>query len=220
MLTQISEILSNLGEDVDAQLFKIDGEQLFLCGQDITNKLLAKKDGFSKEVSLSELDNFKKSIKNSFVRLNHVGISYACSDIEQELSFYKGIIKDSNFSLYEEQSNDPSSKWLFVGSTDDWQSTLFEIVLTKTNPDEYENIWRPHFQIDLDTNFTPAELDKILSKYFGANFVSWKLDIPNYGVVLDMGLLGSFNGTKLYLGVGTNLRNTRRHREKILKKLN
>jgi len=63
------------------------------------------------------------------------------------------------------------------------------------------------------------ELELILSKCFGKNFVSWKLNIPNYGVVLEMGCLGSVDGTKIYLGIGTNLRNTKFHREEILKKI-
>ena len=44
---------------------------------------------------------------------------------------------------------------------------------------------------------------------FGSDFIQWKLDIPNYGVVLEMGMLGSVRGTKIYLGVSTNLRNTK-----------
>jgi len=74
-----------------------------------------------------------------------LGISYACEDFESEIVFYQSILQSFGFSLYEEPSNDPNAKWLFAGNIDNWQSSLFEIVLTKNtlNP---ENDWRPHFQ--------------------------------------------------------------------------
>jgi len=202
----------------DNQLLEVDESQLKLCGHDLLNRLLAKTDKLDQKIKSEELSNFLNSISDSFLRLNHVGISYAVADIDSEIFLIKSIVRNTSLSLYEEPSGDPKAKWLFVGNTDSWESPLFEIVLTsETNTPE--NLWRPHFQIDIDTNLEQQKLEKYLMDCFGSDFIQWKLDIPNYGVVLEMGMLGSVRGTKIYLGVSTNLRNTKYHREKILQKL-
>lgn len=198
-------------------LLELDEDQLKLCGHDLLDKLLAKTDKLDKKIKSEELAAFV-SISDSFLRLNHVGISYAVANIDSEVSLIKNLVQNTSFNLYEESSGDPKAKWLFVGDTTNWESSLFEIVLTEdiNNP---ENLWRPHFQIDIDTNLEQQKLEKHLTDCFGSDFVQWKLDIPNYGVVLEMGMLGSVHGTKIYLGVSTILRNTKYHREKILQKL-
>jgi hypothetical protein len=121
--------------------------------------------------------------------------------------------------LFEEKSGSKISKWLFIGDTENWENPLFELVLnSKITPSL--KAWIPHFQIDLDTNLSTEELETLVQKHFGYKFFSWKLNIPNYGVVLAMGMLEEINGMKVYLGLGTNLRNTKYHRENILKLLN
>lgn len=201
-----------------SKLLEINENTIQLCGHDITNKLLAKHDKLNKDLTDNNWSKFLSELDNSLLRLNHLGISYACNDFKSEILYYKKLLVSHNFSLYEELSDDTNSKWLFIGNISDWQSPLFEIVLTK-NIKEPENIWRPHFQIDIDTNLNQDELEEIISKYFGNDFIQWNLDIPNYGIVLDMGMLCSVNGTKIYLGIGTNLRNTQYHRKNILKQL-
>lgn len=200
------------------QLVEIANRQLRLCEHDITDKLLAKTDKLDIKIDSEKFTNFLSGISASFLRLNHIGISYAVADTEAETSLIKSIVQNTGFGLFEEPSGDPKSKWLFVGDITNWESPLFEIVLTKkiNNP---ENLWRPHFQIDIDTKLEQGKLESHLIDCFGKDFIQWKLDIPNYGVVLEMGMLGSVLGTKIYLGVSTNLRNTRYHREKILQKL-
>lgn len=198
-------------------LVKINNDTLFLCKDDVTNKFIAKYNAFSREIFCHDWEKFLIDMGNSFVRLNHLGISYACNAFETEIFQYKNSLTNTKFSLYEEPSGKSNAKWLFIGNTIDWQSPLFEIVLTKNAP-ETENTWLPHFQIDIDTTLNQNKLEKKLTQCFGSDFVQWKLDIPHYGVVLVMGMLGSIDGTKIYLGVGTNLRNTQYHREQILKK--
>ena len=82
--------------------------------------------------------------------------------------------------------------------------------------DSLSTDWIPHFQIDIDTNQSIEELKKATAKYLNPNFFGWELDIPNHGVVLAMGQLGNIYGSKIYLGVGTNLRETENHRKNIL----
>lgn len=219
IVSLVSIIVQPHNDQVNKYLeLEINDQGLLLHKQDITDKLLAKSDDFNKELKTEGLNKFIQTIGKSFLRLNHLGISYACNNFDSEILFYKNLLMNSNFSLYEEPSGDANSKWLFIGDISDWQSPLFEIVLTK-NIKELENIWRPHFQIDIDTNLKQDNLESYLIDCFGKDFIQWKLDIPNNGVVLEMGMLGSVSGTKIYLGVGTNLRNTKYHREEILKKV-
>jgi hypothetical protein len=200
------------------KLVEIADNQLRLCGYDITDKLLAKTDKLDIKIDPEKLANFVNDISDSFLRLNHIGISYAVVDIDSEISLIKSIVQNTDFNLYEEPSGDPTAKWLFIGNITDWESLLFEIVMTK-EVNASENLRRPHFQIDIDTNLEQKNLEKYFFDCFGNDFIQWKLEIPNYGVVLEMGMLGSVLGTKIYLGVSTNLRNTKYHREKILQKL-
>lgn len=128
------------------------------------------------------------------------------------------MVSKRGLGLYEEPSGDQNTRWIFIGDTLDWQAQLFEIVLTKERVNS-ENEWRPHFQIDVDTNLDEISLDKLLIKHFGTRFIKWKMTIPSYGTVLCMGMLGSVEGTKIYLGIGTSLRNTKYHRQQILKRI-
>ena len=165
----------------DNRLLEVDESQLKLCGHDLLNKLLAKTDKSDQKIKSKELANFLDSISDSFLRLNHVGISYAVANIDSEISLIKNIVQNTSMSLYEEPSGDPKAKWLFVGNAANWKSPLFEIVLTsETNTPE--NLWRPHFQLDIDTNLEQQKLEKYLMDCFGSDFIQWKLDIPNYGV--------------------------------------
>lgn len=55
---------------------------------------------------------------------------------------------------------------------------------------------------------------------YGSGFIQWELSVPEVGgVVLGMGVLGTVNDIKIILGLGTNLRNTKYHRENLLKGL-
>lgn len=198
-------------------LAEIDSKQVSLCGYNLLDKLIAKKDDLNRQVTVTAFSNLLDDISGSILRLNHIGISYAVEDSESEIIFYKRIAKEAGFDFFLEPSEDPLAKWLFVGDTHNWESPLFEIVLTKTSITE--TMWRPHFQIDIDTSLSQRELEDKLKKYLGNSFVQWKLDIPHYGVVLEMGMLGSVHGTKIYLGISTNLRNTKYHREHILQNI-
>jgi hypothetical protein len=186
-------------------LLELNDESIKLCGTDITHKIMAEKDKYNKAILKEEWLNFLGELGGSYVQLNHLGISYACKDLDREVSYYKNLVSAWGLNLYEESSDDLNARWLFVGDITDLQTQLFEIVLTKdqTNP---ENNWRPHFQIDIDTDLDEESLDKLLTKYFGPKFIQWKLSFPNYGTVLSMGMLGCVKGTKIYLGTGTCLR--------------
>lgn len=199
-------------------LVKINEESILLLGNENINRRIfpASLKMASSNVDFSDLNNFCSNI--DVVRLNHLGVSYSCRDIGEELGYYKKLSLESGFKLYEEKSGMTNQRWFFLGNLKSWEYPLFEIVLTESRS-PLINEWIPHFQIDIDTNQSYEELENMTTKYLKADFFSWKLDIPNYGIVLAMGKLGNINGTKIYLGMGTKLRDTKFHRNKLLKEV-
>lgn len=196
-------------------LVKINEESILLLGkEDISQRIFpASQIDASLHTDFNQLKVFCSYI--NVMRLNHLGISYSCSDINKELNYLKKLSSGSDFKLYEEKSGMTNQRWFFFGNLKSWEYPLFEIVLTE-NKSHLRNEWIPHFQIDIDTAQSFEELESLTTKYLNADFFGWKLDIPNYGIVLAMGKLGNINGTKIYLGMGTKLRDTKFHRNKLL----
>jgi hypothetical protein len=207
----------------DSILCEINSDSITLDENfDVLNKITV--DGeYDQKIESKQIVNFIKNISNSIIRLNHVGIAYFCTDIEKEINFYKKMLKNSKIKIYEEDSGDKRERWLFLGNLkDDWESPLFEVVLLDNSliggKGKFVHKLAPHFQIDLDTNFSFEELKKFIVKYLGPDFIDWKLDFLE-GTVLVMGSLSSINGTKIRLGLATKLRNTKYHRKNILKEI-
>ena len=186
---------------------------------DLGKKIIGKAPNHSNDVpNMPNIATFLNAISSNVLRLNHIGVSYWCENIEDELLEYQNMIKGSGLTLYEEFSGNPNNRWFFLRSNEEWKMPMIEIVLNQSNK-YYEDVWIPHFQIDIDTSLDYKELVVLTNKYLKQDFFSWNMNIPNYGVVLGMGLLGTINNTKIYLGLGTNLRNTKYHREVMLKEV-
>ncbi len=166
-------------------------------------------------VSLHFVKAFLKEISSNIVRLNHVGIGYSCKNPKDESKKYYEKIKGTNFKLYEEISVNKFVSWYFIGDLTEWEPPIFEMVLTKS-PVSLLDDWNPHFHIDIDTNLDPSDLKEKVKSIFGTEF-DWTLDIPNIGWVMGMKLLGSINGTKIWLGVSTPNRDVKYHRKNLLK---
>lgn len=196
-------------------LVKITEESILLLGkEDISQSLLTvPQNKISTCIDFNKLEKFCSEI--DIVRLNHLGISYSCSNIDKELDHLKNLLNKTGFELYEEKSENTNQRWFFVGKKENWEYPLFELVFNK-GKNKVSTDWIPHFQIDIDTNQSIEELKVLTDKYLGENFFRGELNIPNYGVVLAMGKLANINGTKIYLGLGTNLRGTEYHRKHIL----
>ena len=164
-------------------------------------------------VDMLALSNFLKVCK--VVRLNHLGICYVVDNIDSEVNFLRKNIKKHN--LYYEPNNSKKQKWLFVGNNNSNKITpMFELVLIEGKQPKKPTLWKPHYQIDYDTNNTYEELVALSKKYFGKNIFTWKLNIPDYGVVLAMGSIGRVNGISVILGCGTRLRNSKNHRKEMI----
>lgn len=199
------------------QLVEINDDSILLVGSDITAKILPVcRKSISDSISNENIESFFGELKNSLLRLNHFGISYSCISIEDERKEIKKILHGTHFKLYEEPAESASQKWYFVGNLDNWENPLFEIVLSESKTPLCTE-WVPHFQIDLDSGLKFEELKILTEKYLKKDFIDWVLDIPNYGVVLAMGKLSNIDETKIYLSVSTDKRDTKFHREEILK---
>lgn len=159
---------------------------------------------------------FLDKIADQIIRLNHLGLSYGCTNPEDEISLLRAQATDTRIPLHREISDSPDSTWLFLGDTAHWQQPLFEIVLNNIQPDDTPQ-FPPHFQIDLDTTLTIKEIKAVTHQFLGPDFVSWQLDIPDYGTVLAMGSLGKIGNTEILLGLGTDKRGTEFHRKEGLK---
>jgi hypothetical protein len=198
-LVEITQSTISLGNNID--LFK---------------KLRSKENNIN-SIDEVKLTNFLTTLKPNIIRLNHVGISYFCEDPKTEIEKYKEVLTDTDLKIYQEQSESKDEQWFFVGNTSNFEAPLCEIVLNSAINDWYKD-WLPAFQVDVDTSLTIAQLERMADKYFGQGFWKWKLDIPDYGVVLAMAILGEINGVKITFGVGTNLRDIKSHRE-LMKEL-
>lgn len=164
-----------------------------------------------------KLKSFLGVLSENLIGLNHLGISYFVEDIDREAETLTGLARNRGVNLYSESASSEDEKWLFAGDAERPQEPLFEFVLNK-GP-KVRDLWRPHFQIDIDTKLSRDEIKRLTEEYFGEGFIKWELDTPDYGVVLVMGILGDISGTKIVLGIGTNLRNTERHRLHELRKI-
>ena len=194
-------------------LIKLSEDSLLLFGKyDLQNKIVV--DKTENTIQLSKIKEFLELISKSIVRLNHLGISYSCKSYQNEVNEYSQKL-NVPFKLFQEKSDSEHNQWYFIGNRSSWRSPLFELVLAESSPfDE----WTPHFQIDLDTTLDSEILEQKLKSVFGTGF-DWSLSFPNYGTVLGMKILGSINGTKICLGLGTSKRGTEYHRKEVLQEV-
>lgn len=197
------------------QLLRVESDDIIVIGKSFQD-ILARRNEKETAYSRGSFRDFLGAISKDLVRLNHLGLSYFVEDPAKETDSLKELAKKSEVNLYKESAEIDDEKWLFVGDTDKWNEPLFEFVLSKGSGTD---IWRPHFQIDIDTNLSREKLKEIAEVYFGKEFFAWELDVTNVGVVLMMGILENVDGSKIALGVGTNLRDTAWHRSDILRKV-
>lgn len=204
------------------EIMRLTTDELFLAGEHNVEASILDPDNVLPKPFPVQVDRFHKFIKEisrSKIRLNHLGIKYFSSNFNSERDKYKEWGREVGLYVYQEGSSEEGDRWYFLGDKTHWQDPLFEIVLTskaQTNP--YE--WFPHFQIDIDTNLSDEELHEAADKHFWSNFFEWNIeDAEVGGIVLEMGMIGVASGTKVCVGIGTNLRSAKFHREKLLNKV-
>jgi len=204
------------------ELIKITSSKMLLFGSyNLEPKIIDSETTFPKPfpVQVGKFGSFIKEIAKSGIRLNHLGIRYFCGQPDKELEWYKQLTAQTGFHVYKEGSSEEKDRWYFLGDKTGWRNPLFEIILTRKRPSgPYE--WTPHFQIDIDTHLNGDELKEIANRCLWSDFYKWQLDDAEAeGTVLLMGMIGVASGTKVCLGIGTKLRDTKYHREYLLKEI-
>lgn len=200
------------------ELVRISGSGIDINSKSFNDKLLPSKPSrLNTKVGLDVFKSFMEDLSAvSEIKLNHFGISYYCTDLDDELNNIRELVGEDH--LYEEEAGSPSTKWLFIGDAKNADEPLFELVLNERKKPVLSS-WVPHFQIDIDTNLKVEELQDIITSHLGADWVKWKIDINGIGVPLVMGRLCSIGGQKIYLGIGTNKRDRYWHRSEGLRQL-
>ena len=199
-------------------LVSISNTAILINQTDFNDRLIPSRPSKLKnKIETSVLNAFINDILSaSEVKLNHFGVSYYCTDLDVEVSNIKKLLGDNE--LYEESTESPSARWLFVGNVGRPSEPLFELVLNERKNPTLSS-WTPHFQIDIDTALPYVDLQKVIKDHFGDNWIKWNIDVENWGVPLVVGRLCSIDGLKVYLGIGTNKRGREWHRKEALKQL-
>ncbi|MBP9738995.1 hypothetical protein KBD20_04880 [Candidatus Saccharibacteria bacterium] len=199
-------------------LVSISDSNIDINGANFNDRITpAKVSKLNTGVEITTFETFMKELSTvSEIRLNHCGISYYCNDLESEIDYIQKLV--GNDELYEEDSGVSSTKWLFIGNTNKYNEPLFELVLNKRQKPTLSS-WAPHFQIDIDTTLSIEDLKYVVQKHLGDDWIKWSIDVEGLGTPLVMGRLCSFDGLKVYLGIGTNKRSREWHRKNGLRRL-
>ncbi len=158
----------------------------------------------------SAFRSFLQTISGRVIRLNHMGINYFCEDLIAEEARITAIAQNAKISLQKDPDAETGQTWLFMGDRSAITKPLFEFVLNQGDP-RIQDYSRPHFQIDIDTDMSRDEIHSA-TQMLRPGFIHWELNIPGYGTVLSLGILDNIRGTKIALGIGTNVRPVEEHR--------
>jgi len=199
----------------DQKVFELNEDKIIFLEEEMGDRV--REEDVTESFNPTVVSGFLKGLEGRIKRLNHTGISYYVFDIESEKNKITKKAKDFGLNVYEEESGLENETWLFVGDAEQSEDPMFEIVLVE-GPGNSEDSWKPHIQIDLDTDLTIEEIEEA-KKELGPNIDTWELDVPEVGPVLWMANLGSTGGARILLGLGTNSRNTRWHREQGMRKV-
>jgi len=154
---------------------------------------------------------------NSLIRLSHIGFCYKVPSTSDEKIRITNLVKKSNLHLYQEESND-DGLWLFVGNADKWEEPVIELLPIESTDDEYVEYWLPHIQIDIDTNLTGKEIDKIVRSIFGEKIIPYFIKIDGTTYIIR-NRLGVIDGVNIFLDLATNSRKVQYSRQELWKKI-
>jgi len=170
-------------------------------------------------IDLGQLKDFVNyiSTSDSIVRLNHIGFGYLVDDKQLEKQRLIKSVQETNFYLYEEESND-FGLWLFMGNIEKWQNPLIEFVPVEKSYENFDE-YLPHIQIDVDTKYSSVQIDDLIVKYFDNKVKSYHIAMIDGITYIVRVKIGSINGVNIFLDLATNSRNVKKHREEFLKKI-
>lgn len=155
--------------------------------------------------------NFLRGILNDikrngyYKRLNHIGFCYKVKSKEDEITRIGDIISQTEFSAFQEPSNDDGA-WIFVGKLANVESTLLEFLPNEGGTsDKWEDYWLPHIHVDIDTNLSPDEISHLTRKYTNNPHIPYSIKIDGVCYIQRV-RLGCHSGVSFYLDMGTNNR--------------
>ncbi len=151
------------------------------------------------------------------VRLSHIGFCYKVSSAKDEKIRVTNLAKQLNLHLYQEESND-DGLWLFVGDASKWEDPVIELLPIENTNDTYVDYWLPHIQIDIDTNLTGKEIDKIIRSIFGKMIIPYYIKIDGTTYIIR-NRLGIIDGVNIFLDLATNSRKVKYARQDLWKKI-
>lgn len=155
--------------------------------------------------------------RESFVRLNHIGLCYKVDSLLNEQQKLKKLVKLANTHLYQETSNDEGS-WFFIGNAVDWQRPLTELIPVQSTIDQYVDYWLPHIQIDIDTNLSAEQIMAVIQKNFHTSITPFPIKIDGVTYIVR-NRLGVSAGVNIFLDLATNNRRAEYLRRKLWKQL-
>ncbi len=159
------------------------------------------------------------SQRDAVVSLNHIGFCYKTDSQTQERQTLTNNVSDSNWHLYEENSND-QAKWYFIGNTDYWNDPLIELLPVTDTSDKWLPYWLPHIHVDIDTKLTCEEIESITKRIFNkSNVVPFRVTAIDNIVYTIRLRLGIVSGVNIDLDLSTNSRNVQVQRQILLKKI-
>jgi hypothetical protein len=163
------------------------------------------KDGLIEDSIIKELIQTIMA-SGKYKGINHIGFCYQVDSKQKEVFRILQLIKDSEFHTYEEPSND-ETEWIFVGEDNQRDSPLIELALHEGKSQDGEvDYWLPHIQIDIDTDFSPEEVTKIIRQFIHSPKTTLSFKI-NGIVYFKRVRIGCLEGINIFLDIATNNRN-------------
>lgn len=212
VLKTMFKVLSRNEELVfqDKNLFEFSETEISIPTGNILPSLIKHKSKLSDQ--FIDLELLKQlidtlTIDQSIIRLNHIGFCYKVDSQEKEKERLIDLMKQTDFHLYQEKSND-DGLWLFIGDTNNWEKPMIELVPVEKTNDKWVDYWLPHIQVDIDTNLTTKEIENRISSVFGNAIKPYLISIERV-VYIVRNYLGTIEGININFDLATSARNVK-----------
>lgn len=157
------------------------------------------------------------SVPQSIIGFDHIGFCYKVDLVTEEKERLIKLMKQTDFCLYEEPSND-GGIWLFIGNIHQWRDPLIELIPIESTDDKWKNYWLPHVQIDINTNLTAEEIVIRVKFIYGKSVEPYLIKIGGIAYITRC-RLGIINGVNINLDLATKSRDVEFLRKNIWERI-
>jgi hypothetical protein len=203
-------------------LFQISSSEILIPGLTIPDYFRNNPSPLSNWfVPLEQLKLFIKTLYEnvSFFQFNHLGFYYEVDSFEGETSRLLNETERTQWYLYEEKSNYKEEKWLFMGDTTNWEDPMIEFALTQQRKDMWRKYQVPQIQIDINTKLDGFFIEKTAREVFENQVEPFHPIVNNGRPVMTKIWLGTAGGVNIFLDFGTDMRQPKWHRVRLLRKI-